>query len=294
VWLRDGEDAPSLLYVTSTDPTVTFQRTSADVVDVMVRAHSTVGYFSDFTDELEITVATTDETLAAPDDPTYVTDHSVLVVSWDGLLSGVTPPVNFWHVIIERAPDMDGDPGEFQQVGERSTAGGVTIGDVDMEDVLWVRLTAIDHLGVSGASSNPVGPITVLGVDGDNIVAGSITVNHLSPTIGDDLDISANGSITLIAGNVSDLSDSLDDTNAAVEAQQTVFSVQPDGAHIYSPGGSNELLITDDEIDMQVNGLTITYWNQQVMFVPSAVVTELVVGSIHFQQDGDGTLIRGV
>ena len=308
VWIRHGDGTPSLLAQTVTELTVALTLPPAADVQVMVRAHSATGYWSDFTDELNITPSGPTDTLPAPSDPTVSTAHSVLVVSWDGLLSTLTPPAHFWHVILERAPDVNGAPGDFFQVGERSTAGTMNVSDVSMGDIVWVRLTAIDKAGRAGASSNAV-QATVVGVDGDDIVAGSITVNNLSPTIGGQLDISANDSITLTAGRIDDVQDGLDDTNSALEHQQTqmsyadddalehqqtVFSVQPDGAHIYSPGGENELVIRDDEIDMQVNGVTVTYWNQQVMFVQSAVVTEMVIGNIHFQQDGDGTLIRAV
>lgn len=123
---------------------------------------------------------------------------------------GDTPPAgNFFYTWIgdeHNSQSMENPQGEWTERGVPfNRAGSFTLSNFQIGYLAQVRFVAYDNLGrVTGTSS--VSSIPVEAIDGEDIlansvqanrlVAGSITVNQLSPTIGNDIVIE--GNVTII------------------------------------------------------------------------------------------------
>jgi hypothetical protein len=200
-----------------TTETATFSIPSGGVVAVTVKAHTTLGVWGDPSATLEVTGAAPASTLAAPSTPILTTGLSTVSGVWDGKIGDITPPSGFGHVRMETASELDGP---WSPVGTPLvTAGGAVIRST-MGATVHVRLTSYDTLGRVGATS-PVASIVVEGVDGDNIIAGTIEVNHVSPAFGNDLQISANSSVQIIVGRQDEQASSLATLEDGVEGAQS-------------------------------------------------------------------------
>lgn len=200
-----------------TTETATFSIPSGGVAAVTVKAHTTLGVWGDPSATLEVTGAVPAASLAAPSVPILTTGLSTVSGVWDGKIGDSTPPPGFGHVRMETASELDGP---WSPVGTPLvTAGGAVIRST-MGATVHVRLTSYDTLGRIGATS-PVASIVVEGVDGDNIVAGTIEVNHVSPAFGNDLQISANSSVQIIVGRQDEQASSLATLEDGVEGAQS-------------------------------------------------------------------------
>lgn len=203
--------------------------------DVTVRALTTLGTWSDPSAPVPVTGAAPAGSIAAPTPPILATGASTVTARWDGMLTTGAPPAGFGFVYMDTAPDVDGAPGAWAPFGTPLTgAGGASIRGV-MDETVWVRLRSTDTLGRPGGTSTPVS-ILVVGTGADDIVAGSISVNHVTPSFGDDLNISANDAVVIIVGQqaqqatdlaaVQDGLTTVEDTaNAAVSAAGDARSV---------------------------------------------------------------------
>ncbi|RBO73541.1 hypothetical protein, partial [Microbacterium sp. H6] len=196
-----------------TEPRASFTVPSGRTIEVTVRALTTLGVWGDPSATLEVTGAVPAASLAAPSVPILTTGVSTVSGVWDGKIGDSTPPAGFGHVRMETASELDGP---WSPVGTPLvTAGGAVIRST-MGATVHVRLTSYDTLGRVGATS-PVASIVAEGVDGDNIVAGTIEVNHVSPAFGNDLQISANSSVQIIVGRQDEQASSLATLEDGVE-----------------------------------------------------------------------------
>ena len=75
---------------------------------------------------------------------------------------------------------------------------------------------------------------------------------------------------------------------------QTTFRVTTDGAEISKSTSDTVLVMTNDQIEMRVNGDTVTYWNINEQYMPKMVNIpvggSLRLGSIQFQPRSSGNL----
>lgn len=75
---------------------------------------------------------------------------------------------------------------------------------------------------------------------------------------------------------------------------QTTFRVTADGAEISKSTSDTVLVMTNDQIEMRVNGDTVTYWNINEQYMPKMVNIpvggSLRLGSIQFQPRSSGNL----
>lgn len=131
-------------------------------------------------------------------------------------------------------------------------------------------------------------------VQANNIKAGAVQTSHLSPSVGNDIDISANDTVTIIAGQVQGVSDAADAVSDGLDAMQTYYSFGPNGALISTPASPFAVAIDNDSIDMLENGNVVSYWNSGTLFVDQLVGSQVVLGSHQLEAYGNGTVVRAV
>jgi hypothetical protein len=181
------------------------------------------------------------------------------------------------------APDVDGtSPGDiwFQRDVNQSI-----ISQWSWSGSAWTQQT-LNHEVIS---SIDLGTATVGTLNGDYITArtlkanafeaGTITANELAPTVGDELDISANNAINIIVGRQDDLDATTDDIADSLEATQTRFRYGADGLEVSDPDQSMSLAVRAGRIEILDNGAAVSYWNSGQMFVDSFVGSEVVLGA---------------
>lgn len=198
---------------------------------VTVRALSNLGIWGDPSAPLSVTGAEPPAGMVAPTPPILLTGLAQVAARWDGELVTGTPPAGFGFVYMETASDAEGP---WSPIGTPLTgAGGANI-KATVGETVWVRLRSSDTLGRAGGVSASAS-IVVEGVTGpdieanavraNHVEAGSIGVNHVTPSFGDDLNIAANGAVTIIVGrqqeqdsHLADLDGSVSDAQAAANA----------------------------------------------------------------------------
>lgn len=101
--------------------------------------------------------------LTPPTAPALVSDFGVVVVAWDGLLTGPNPiPDHFDYVAVLMS---DAATGPWAPVGPiLRTAGSVSIADAPVDSTRYFKLVAYDRLGGNSPDSTVVS-ILVKGVD---------------------------------------------------------------------------------------------------------------------------------
>lgn len=195
------------------------------------------------------------------------------------------------------APSADGsaegDTWFQRDLSNVITGQWVWLGGVWIQQTLSHQVISSIDLGSAMVGTLNGGLITAKTIGVDQLVAGSITVNELSPTIGDTLDISANGSINIIAGKVQSVSDGLDSTADSLDQMQTYYSYGPDGALISSPGSPSQVSLRNDGIKMLENGTTVSSWSSG-QFIANSIVAlnDVNVGNLKIEVKGDHTVFR--
>lgn len=154
-------------------------------------------------------------------------------------------------------------------------AGAVTAGKIDTDAVTADNILA--------------GSITT-----DKVAAGAITTELLDAGVGGSLDISANSTVTIIAGQIDTAQGTADDAQTNLEALQTYYSFGADGALISTPSSPFTLQLDNDSISMLENGNVVSYWNSGQMFVNSFVGTEVVLGNHKIEAYGTGTVVKAL
>ena len=141
-------------------------------------------------------------------------------------------------------------------------------------DSLWVRLVAIDTLGRESA------PSTAVHVDVASLIPDQyIEARHLAAGIGQDLDISSNTSINLIAGQLVEVQLSNDENSATIADMRMYFMFDDQGLHIRTPDSPFETRYTNERIEMVQSGQVVSYWESGQFHVESGVFEELRVGN---------------
>lgn len=132
-------------------------------------------------------------------------------------------------------------------------------------------------------------------IEGDSIKAGTIQVNHVSPTFGNDIIISGNLSIISAVGKASAAQTSADAVAGNVAAMQTYYTFGPDGAIISNPSSVLATAIRSDRIEMLENGNVISYWNSGTLYVNQLQASRVTLASHQLEAFGaDGTVVRSI
>lgn len=171
---------------------------------------------------------------------------------------------------------------------EAITAGKIAAGAIAADNIQANAVTA-EKMAADSVTANAIaaGSIT-----GDKIVAGSIEVTNLSPSVGNDLDISANDTVTIIAGQAQNAQDSADSNADNLSLMQTYYAFGPDGAVISKPGSPFQVALRSDRIEMLENGNTVSYWTSGQLYVNDMVGTKVILGNHQIEKYQDGTVVR--
>lgn len=192
---------------TATSPTtsLTVQVAPGAEREYTVRARAGESYWSDPAyPRLKVIGAEPGTPDMTPTPPTLRTGYGVVVAAWDGLLAaGET------SALLGVQAYFSIDEGPEAPMGSVLTKAGTATISASAGDEVHVRLEAIDRLGRVAGTTTLV-TITAIEIDGEDIKAdtiegnkikvGTIYVDQLAPNVGDDLNLSANGAITLIVG----------------------------------------------------------------------------------------------
>lgn len=169
-------------------------------------------------------------------------------------------------------------------------AGKLAAGSVDTE-----ALQAESILGIHIKGQEITGDKMAFNtLTGNHMEVGSIGVESLSPTIGDELDISANGAVNIIVGRIQDIEDSDYAQNSDLEQMQTYYAFTDDGAIVSTPGSPFAVAVRSDKIEMLENGNSVSYWNSGTLYVDQMVGSSVVLGNHQLQQYDDGTVVRAI
>jgi hypothetical protein len=192
--LWDGtETEPGIVAGSSAGTRATLSWPGGLVRWLRVRAQSDAGNWSDFSDPVQFTTAQPAADMGIPTAPTLETGVGIVSGKWNGQLTTGAPAAGFQHVLVEAnlgsgwtrlAMPVPRGGGSFNI---RATNGTLVL----------VRLVPVDTLGRVGTASD-VAEIVSVGTGADDIIVGSIQVNHLSPAVGESLDLASNGTVNII------------------------------------------------------------------------------------------------
>ena len=192
--------------------------------EIRVRARSNSGAWGDLSETFTVTGSTPSVVSLVPSDPILKTGFGSVIAEWDGTF--VSGSLSAAMGVQAYYQNSVGDWVPFGVVmrerGSAAIAGAVG-------ESINVRFDAIDKAGRTSGSSGVV-LVVVAEIDGDDIiagtilgnkiVAGSIEVDQLSPNVGDQLNISANGSVQIIVGRQDEQDVAIEDiSNTANQAE---------------------------------------------------------------------------
>jgi len=200
---------------------------------------------------------------------------------------------------------LDGLSMRHKNGGELIVDGSITTRKIGAAQVIAEHLQArlIDaskiQVGTLIAELFMAGTITareiaVGGVEADNVKAGAIQVSHLSPSVGKDLDISANGTVTIIAGQVNAATAAAGNAQDGVAEMRTYYEFGPDGATVSTPDSPFAVAIRNDRIEMLEQGNVVSYWNAGSLFVDQLVGEKVILGYHQLEKYGTGTVVRAL
>lgn len=166
-------------------------------------------------------------------------------------------------------------------------------------------------------------------ITGEHIVAGSLSVNELSPSVGTDLQLGSNGSVTTIIntlsetrndvadvaqaadaaaqaaagaqadvnnvqGQVSTLEDQQVATADQVAAISTWFRVDAEGAHVGRSDSAFQAHVKPGRFEITENAAVTSYWEGGRLVVSSLETSEVVLVSHKFEPYGNGLVVRAI
>lgn len=124
--------------------------------------------------------------------------------------------------------------------------------------------------------------------------AGSVTTQILDAGVGGELDISANSTVTIIAGNIDNVQNDVNATTSNLEEMQTYYTFGVDGAVVSTPSSPFSLALRNDRIEMLENGNVVSYWNSGQMYVSQFVGEKVILGNHQLEKYETGTVVRAI
>jgi hypothetical protein len=170
-------------------------------------------------------------------------------------------------------------------VAGKIAADSVAAVNIQAQAVTAEKITA----GAITAEKLAVGAVTA-----NTISAGAVQTSHISPSVGKNLDISANNAVTIIAGQVKDTQAGVDATGQELETMQTYYEFGPSGAVISTPDSPMTVAIRSDRIEMIENGNVISYWNSGQLYVDQMIGSRVILGNHQLEKYSTGTVVRAL
>ncbi len=273
VTVTEYEVSAGLETLRATGASVSFTIPTGAMAAVTARARTSLGVWSDpSSPPLEVTGAAPVQVSTAPNPPTLTTGAGGVFIHTDALLTTGAPPAGYQGIFAEY---RIGTTGEFSRVAGALARGAGQVGQVRaaIGDVVQARLRWVDALGrVSNGSD--LRQITVKGIEipdfdpemdiaeliqANGILAdqiqmdqgfankfwanegnfGQISVDMVAPNFGDSLNLEANGTINLIAGQVDGNANALAEQEQALNAQAVELAAAQAAAQAASQGAAD-------------------------------------------------------
>ena len=300
LWGRidDGAAESNALTLTDTNALTSSPYTPGVSWLMKVRARSKDGVWGAFSAEAPVTMAQPTFTLPAPSAPSLTSDNGIVEVSWPGTFATdpiTGPPPHFRQINVYMSAS---EVGEYALVGtlfagaERMSLIGLGVGSG-----WWFQLSATDRLGRESPLSTPEF-IEVLGIDGADIIADSVTANsivagsietrHLASGFGGALDISANESVSIVVGQISTVSDNLGDTTEALADLRQRYDYTADELRISKPGSGLAFALNNERIEARDGTAVLAYWEGGVMHADQFVGEQVELGEHRFEAAPEG------
>lgn len=273
--------------------------------DFKVRAFGANTVPGGFTAEQSQVIAAAPLTLDPPTTPTLSSGRGVILVSWDGNLYNATTNTAYAAPNYLSSVDVwvstDGGSTYTRQGFLTQGARTISVAALGVGSTAVIELTATDALGQTTAAS-ATASIVVSGINGADIVAntisgndiqvGTIEVDRVSPSFGQDLNLAANGMITLLVGNDTVQTSANATTAANLAALRTRYDFTSSAAIISQPGSTFQISISNAELDFLEAGVVRAYLNAGVFNAPKLAANELVFPKHIFEDDPAGTIIK--
>lgn len=180
-------------------------------------------------------------------------------------------------------------------IGEKILAESITALEIG------ARTITTDNIGAEQITGDLILGRTIEGkhimgetIEGNSIIAGTVTTNQLSPAVGAELDISANSYVNIIVGRIDTNSATVDAIGNTQEDMIKYYSFGEEGAKISTPNSPFSLLLDNDRIEMQENGVAVSWWENQEMHVRSFIGEEVILGNHKLEKYGAGTVVRAL
>lgn len=307
LWGRMDPNTVSVLLTSSADTTATVENIGplGSSWYFEVRAFGANAVPSDFSSEVECDIAIPAIALDPPTAPVLDSTRGVLIVSWDGNLYDASTDTAYaapaYLANVDIWVSTDGGVTYTRQGSLTAGTRSETIAALGVGSTASVTLIAVDRLGQASDPSDAATEV-ILGIDGADIladtvdanaiVAGSIEVDRVSPSFGDDLDIHANGTVSILVGNDAANAAANSTTADNLAALRTRYDFTSSAAIISQPGSAFAVSISNTELDFMESGIARAYLNAGVFYAPKLSSTELTFTAHLIEDDPAGTVVK--
>jgi hypothetical protein len=314
LWGKLSTDTTYQVLGTTQDTSISVQPISpiGATWNLEIRAMATNDNLSDLSDPVDVAIASPTMDLLPPSQPQLNTFSGLVIVAWDGNLVDLGPdPDDDSDDVEVAAPDylasadiqVSVDDGDNWNTVGFMTRGNRTqpIGGLNVGSSVSVRLIAYDVLG-QASDPSPTNDIVVDGIDGADINAGTLNANRImtgtigvdlvAPSFGSDLNLEANGTITLISGQVADVQAATDTNADNLAEMRTRYDFTPTEAVISQPGSPFQVAISNTQMEFRESGVARAFLNAGVFNAPRMASGQLVLKYHVIENDPAGTVIR--
>lgn len=223
---------------------------------------------------------------------TAIATDEALSTSWSDFEGQVTVPSDAHWMQIAIVNSLSGSTMFVDEVTALEVVVSAMIGDGEISAAKLAAGSVEAEAIAAGAVSAEA--IAAGAIQANHIEAGSINVSHLSPSVGENLDLSANGSITSLAGQVNLIATDVGDTADQVSSMATALVVTPTNVQIVNSNSSYSFVITPEGAQITEGGVARASWDAGRMVVPSMVVDGAIIGNHKWEKSGSGTIVRAL
>ena len=180
-------------------------------------------------------------------------------------------------------------------IPDKIAAGAVVAGKIAANAIAAGSIQAGAVVaGTIAAGAVTTNELAAGSVTTNTLAAGAVKTSNISAEVGGQLDISANSSVTIIAGQIAGVQTDADATQSSLETMQTYYSFGPTGAIISTPSSPFAVALRNDRIEMLENGNVVSYWNSGTMYVGQLVGEKVVLGNHQIEKYSTGTVVRSI
>lgn len=232
--------------------------------------------------------------------------------AWDKISGIVTIPANAARMLIRMSVRNDVADGTYQfdgaalrrmNTGEVIVDGSITTQKLAAESVTATVIAADSiaayHIQANTITAAEIASETITGeeilarsISADRMELGTLTVNELHPSVGSQLNISANEAVNILVGQITGVESNLDSVSDDLDVMQTYYQFGAEGATISSPGSIYQVALRSDRIQMLQGGVEVSYWNAGQLHVNSFIGETVILSNHQIAKYGNDTVVR--